>query len=183
MAAAVMLNEEGQAWVAGTTSSSDFPIKEPIQPQLRSQDSFLTLLSTNGESVIFSTYYGTDKRDRLLSATRRTDGSIYLLQERNSDGDYSISCFEPRTRTTMYETTFVGDIYARVLTLDSAGNVFLCGLAGPDTVPLVDPIQQFNDSFYDGFIAVFDPSLSKLLFFAFKIALFHIPRRQWRRAK
>src|SRR5262249_30864031 len=48
----VAFDDQGSAYVVGLTQSSDFPVKNAIQPALRDfQDAFLTKLGPNGDSI------------------------------------------------------------------------------------------------------------------------------------
>jgi hypothetical protein len=49
----------GNAYVAGTTESGNFPTRNPVQSVLKgSSDAFLFKLGTNGTNLIYSTYFG-----------------------------------------------------------------------------------------------------------------------------
>jgi hypothetical protein len=58
-AAAVALDSAGNAYVAGQTSSIDFPVSDAYQPANRGLiDAFITKLSPPGNSLVHSTYLG-----------------------------------------------------------------------------------------------------------------------------
>jgi hypothetical protein len=62
----IAVDAAGNAYVAGQTSSSDFPTANPLQPTLRSvsgYDAFLAELSADGSALIFSTYLGGSGND------------------------------------------------------------------------------------------------------------------------
>jgi hypothetical protein len=55
----IAVDSLGRAYVAGGTSSSDFPVVNPIQAHLAgAQDAFVTKLSATGNALFFSTYLG-----------------------------------------------------------------------------------------------------------------------------
>ncbi len=55
----IAVDSFGRAYVAGGTSSADFPVLNPIQAHLGgSQDAFVTKLSATGNALFFSTYLG-----------------------------------------------------------------------------------------------------------------------------
>ena len=63
MGRAIAADSNGNAYVAGYTTSSDFPIAAPAQPMLQgSQDAFVARLSPNG-ALAFSTYLGGNDED------------------------------------------------------------------------------------------------------------------------
>lgn len=55
----IAVDSLGRAYVAGGTSSTDFPVVNPVQSHLAgAQDAFVTKLSATGNAVLFSTYLG-----------------------------------------------------------------------------------------------------------------------------
>src|SRR5205823_3163084 len=53
------LDPSGNAYVTGSTGSTDFPTVQPYQAGLAGpQDAFLTKFSADGSSILFSTYLG-----------------------------------------------------------------------------------------------------------------------------
>lgn len=58
-ASSIAVDSLGRAYVVGGTSSTDFPVLNPIQAHLGgAQDAFVTKLSATGNSLFFSTYLG-----------------------------------------------------------------------------------------------------------------------------
>lgn len=58
-ASSIAVDGLGRAYVAGGTSSTDFPVVNPIQAHLAgAQDAFVTKLSATGNALFFSTYLG-----------------------------------------------------------------------------------------------------------------------------
>jgi hypothetical protein len=67
---AIVVDSTGKACISGGTNSKNFPLKKPIQGSLGGGgDAFITKVSKNGKSLIFSTYLGghssTDSTDSL----------------------------------------------------------------------------------------------------------------------
>ena len=55
----IAVDSFGRAYVAGGTSSADFPVLNPIQAHLGgSQDAFVTKLAATGNALFYSTYLG-----------------------------------------------------------------------------------------------------------------------------
>ncbi|MBA3974428.1 MAG: hypothetical protein C0504_09455 [Candidatus Solibacter sp.] len=58
-ALALALDPAGGVYVAGQTTSPDFPVASPAQAHLAGgRDAFLLKLTTAGDSIVFSTFYG-----------------------------------------------------------------------------------------------------------------------------
>jgi uncharacterized protein (TIGR03437 family) len=59
VSATVAVDGEGQAIVAGSTSSDDFPMMQPIQGALKGEgDNFVAKFSADGSTLLYSTYLG-----------------------------------------------------------------------------------------------------------------------------
>jgi hypothetical protein len=79
----ITLDSAGNIYVAGTTSSSDFPIRNPFQA-LRvpggasDSDAFVTKINPSGSAILYSTYLGGDDDDSVASIAVDSGGGIYL---------------------------------------------------------------------------------------------------------
>jgi hypothetical protein len=55
----IAVDEQGNAYVAGYTLSEDFPMSHPLQPKAKGGgDAFVTKISPDGASLVYSTYLG-----------------------------------------------------------------------------------------------------------------------------
>ena len=78
-AGAVALNSLGQALVGGYTSSPNFPAVNAIQSAFQGIfDAFATVLSANGSSLVFSSYFGGSGDDRGLAVAALPQNSLAL---------------------------------------------------------------------------------------------------------
>jgi hypothetical protein len=96
---AIALDAAGNAYVAGTTLSTDFPLESPVQASLAGgPDAFLSKINAPGTALIFSTYLGGNGTDN--GATLAVDGSgnAYIAGETQStnfppgNNGYNNSC-------------------------------------------------------------------------------------------
>ncbi len=61
----IAVDREGNAYVAGYTSSADFPTQNALQPHLNnSVDVFITKLNPAGSALVYSTYLGGSSEDQ-----------------------------------------------------------------------------------------------------------------------
>ena len=59
IATAIAVDGPGNAYVVGNTSSTNFPLKAPLQTTFKGNvDAFATAISNNGDSLLYSTYLG-----------------------------------------------------------------------------------------------------------------------------
>jgi len=114
----IAIDALGQAHVTGFTDSSDFPTKNPFQPQqgvssLPTPNAFVTTFSADGTLLVFSSYLG-------------GSGSVY-----SDEGD---------------NTYPIGDSGTGIA-LDDAGNSHVTGSTYSKDFPVKDAFQSTNKSF------------------------------------
>jgi uncharacterized repeat protein (TIGR01451 family) len=63
---AIGIDRAGNVWVTGVTTSTDFPLVNPLQGQMRDLDAFVVRFDS-GLQPIFSTYFGGSGREQLMS--------------------------------------------------------------------------------------------------------------------
>ena len=66
LGATIAVDKEGNAYVAGDANSSDFPVKNALQPHNGGgiQDAFVAKLSAGGQRLVYSTFLGGERRGR-----------------------------------------------------------------------------------------------------------------------
>ncbi len=75
----VTTNSLGQVFVAGSTTSSDFPTKNPIQPVFGgATDMFVLGLPADGSQLLFSSYLGGAQFDSAYGATADPQNNFYF---------------------------------------------------------------------------------------------------------
>jgi hypothetical protein len=75
----IALDSNDNAYVTGRTLSSDFPTKNPLQAQLKGgQNAFVTELSADGRSLVYSTYFGGSSMDAGGGVAVDASGSVYI---------------------------------------------------------------------------------------------------------
>jgi hypothetical protein len=78
--AGIVVDGGGNAYVAGRTSSTNFPTLNPLQAQYdpsSDNDAFLSKINPDGSALVWSTYFGAT-RD-VLGLTRDSTGGIYFV--------------------------------------------------------------------------------------------------------
>lgn len=75
----LVLNGANEVYVTGVTSSSDFPVINPYQGTMPgSFNGFLTKLSVDGSSLLYSTYLGGDSDDVPTAIAMDSGGSVLV---------------------------------------------------------------------------------------------------------
>jgi hypothetical protein len=80
---AIVVDDEGAAYVAGNTNSDDFPttsgvLQEKNASASTASDGFLTKISADGSSLVYSTYIGGSELEVINDLCLNPDGTIYV---------------------------------------------------------------------------------------------------------
>lgn len=85
---AIAVDAAGNAYVVGTTGSSDFPTVNPIQPSYalpEAQDVFVAALNPTGTAFLYSTFLGGSGQNTGRGIAVDASGSVYVTGEQSSD--------------------------------------------------------------------------------------------------
>ena len=100
---AIAVDSTGAAYVAGSTNSTDFPVKNAYQGTLRGYaNAFLTKIAPLGSSIVFSTFLGGSSSDGATGVAVDSAGAVYLTGNTMSSnfpttaGALSRTCLQPR---------------------------------------------------------------------------------------
>src|ERR1700722_10179903 len=83
---AIALDPSGNIYIAGSTTSNDFPLSKPLisQPST-SGTGFIVKLSNDGSTILYSTYFGgTLGATSISSLATDTNGNLYLTGMTNA---------------------------------------------------------------------------------------------------
>jgi hypothetical protein len=187
-AGAIAVDSAGCVYIAGTASSSDFPATAGAFQTSRNGEylnAFVAKLSSDGSSLVYSTYLGGSVEDWASSIAVDSAGCVYLA------GGASSSNF-PTTRgafqTTLHQgsenafvtklrasgaslvySTFLGgtvEDYASSLAIDPSGFAYVTGFtASPDFPTTPGTFQtSFNCAYGQAFVTKLDTTGSSLVY-------------------
>jgi len=81
--AGIAVDQNGNAYVAGNTLSSDFPLVNPLEPKFGggsvSGDAFISKIGPAGAGLVYSTYLGGSGEDAGRGITVDTQGNAYIV--------------------------------------------------------------------------------------------------------
>ena len=143
---AIAVDDSGCAYVVGGTFSSDFPTRNAFQPYNSSlEDAYLTKLSPDGSSLVYSTYFGGWSYDLFRVVAVDSDGYAYVAGNGNSEiglplkneaqshpagiNDTLVAKFTPDGRDIVY-STYIGGAKNDIpysIAADSQGNAYVTG--------------------------------------------------------
>jgi hypothetical protein len=102
---AVAVDRLGDAYVAGETSSANFPTwpsGSPLYPYAGSYDAFVTKIKGNGSALLYSTFMGGTYTDHALAIAVDKKGSAYITGHTNSTGSGSSTSFPQKNALQGY---------------------------------------------------------------------------------
>ena len=135
-AVSIALDEMDNIVIAGSTAADDFPLVDPLQSAV--DDLFVSKLSADGSTLLFSTYFGGEDLDYLGQMVLDGSGDLYMTGTTRSEGF--------PTTPGAFEETFVGaingcevpfgqdynceDIFVTKLSTDGGGLIWSTYLGG-----------------------------------------------------
>jgi len=179
------IDEDGNAYITGSTISSDFPVSENAYQKTSNgyQEAFLTKLGPDG-MVVYSTLLGGSNRDYSYSMTLNARQEAYLTGYAASSnfplsnafqttlgGNYDvfISKFSAGGDSLLYSTFLGGtDLEgARSIALDKNENIFVTGETKSTDFPVVNENQGTLAGISDAFVSKLSSSGQELIYSTF----------------
>lgn len=189
----VITDTQGNIYVTGATSSTDFPVTNNALNKTHAQvsgnededktDMFLTKLSPTGD-LLYSTYLGGNKADFgyclaiidtsvicIAGMTRSDDFPLASPLQDNLEVGYDMSMLiiDISNNIMSFSTYFGGNGDLDIpndMKIDKSGNIYICGRTISSDFPLKNPIDSLNNENNDGFITKFNNN-GELLFSSF----------------
>lgn len=153
----VVIGGSGEIILVGQTESSDFPVVDPIQGELNGppyaySDAFITKLSADGSTILYSTYLGGSNDERWTRVALGNDGTIYIagstestdfptvapIQSANAgQGDLFVARIAPDGSALEYSTYLGGEDFelAGRIAVDGSGQAYVAGSTQSYTFP------------------------------------------------
>jgi hypothetical protein len=183
------VDSAGNAFIVGSTRSADFPMANALQPAFQGSssggfypDAFITKLSLDGSSLVYSTYLGGMHWDTANDVAVDASGTAYIVGSTDS-WDFPRVGGIPRTNYSSYPDAFVAKVNssgsalvfsttlggsdsdgALRVALDATGDAWVVGSTASQDFPVKSPFQgAFAGGWDDGFVAKFNPEGSSLL--------------------
>jgi hypothetical protein len=186
------LDEAGNAYIAGITSSQDFPVKNAWQPLFGGgqEDGFVAKLSPSGSELVFSTYLGGAAFDEVSALAIDHHHHIYVAGFTNSidfpvtpnafqktcdgragtagfcSGDAFVTKFDASGRKLAYSTYVGGSGFdlAAGLAVDEEGQAYFAGQTFSSDFPTRNPSQRSLAGPGNAFVAKLNAAGSEVVF-------------------
>jgi hypothetical protein len=188
----IAVDDAGNAYIAGYTSSTDFPTRNPIQGTAAGggYDGFVAKLSPDGSELVYSTYLGGGSGSGLdwdVCKDIAVDGqrSAYVVGDTNSPFfptrnpvqaepggpgfDAFVARLNPAGDELVYSTYLGGAGYdiGSNIAVDAGGRAYFTGETQSPDFPTERPIQDAFRGLSDVFVAALSPEGSSLYFSTF----------------
>jgi Beta-propeller repeat len=178
----VAVDSSGSSYVTGSTNSTNFPTKNPIQPALGGySDIFITKFNPAGSALVYSTYLGGKAPDSPSSIVVDSAGNAYVAGGTMSSnfptqnpfqatklGTYNAIVTEVNaTGTAWVFSTYLGgslDDFGGGIGVDGSGNVYVGGYTRSTNFPTENPIQLHLRGSWNMFVTEFAPGGGSLVF-------------------
>jgi len=185
--AGLAVDGAGNAYIAGQTYSTNFPMQNPYQGTLRgNKDAFISKLSASGSMLLYSTYLGGSSSDQAHGIAVDNAGSAYVIgsvpstdfptqnaYQPNIAGSYDVfvTKLSPSGQSLIYSTYLGGSTpevpfqdYGATIAVDSAGSAYVSGFTSTTDFPVVNAFQSTLHGSQDTFITKFSPSGSTVVY-------------------
>jgi len=181
----IAIDDTGAAYIVGTTSSSGFPLKNPIDNTRNgSFDVFVTKLAPAGNALVYSTFLGgRDSEDGNAIAVDAT-GCAYITGKtlsadfpvkagydstRNGWMDVFVTKLAPAGNSLVFSTYLGGSNsqIGRGIAVDKNKAVYVIGYAGSANFPMKNAFDNSFNGDGDVFVTKFAPSGASLVYSTF----------------
>jgi len=181
----IAVDTNGDAFVTGFTSSTDFPMAHALQStNAGAYDAFVSELNPAGNGLIYSTYLGGSSYDAANSIALDTNGNAILTgytestnfplahaAQKTNGGETDVFVTKLNTNgSALVYSTFLGGSQTEnvedyfnepfgSVAVDLAGNAYVTGLTYSTNFPVTNAFQGVMSNFYrTAFVAMYTPS-------------------------
>jgi hypothetical protein len=188
----IAIDAAGNAYVAGTTASSDFPLVNPIGLArgggVIGLGGFVSKLSADGSQLLYSTYLGGSGSAVINAIALDAAGNAYVTGETDSTDfpttpgviqekagrrhciegctDAFVTKIAPSGSALVYSTYLYGELddAGNAIAVDGAGNAYVVGQTDSLLFPILDAFQSSKRDLDDAFVVKLSPDASQLIY-------------------
>jgi len=173
---AIAVDSAGNAYVAGNTTSNNFPVVGAFQSTTRGgNEAFVAKLDPSGSSLVYSTYLGSNGNDFAFGIALDGTGHAYVTGSTDVPSfpnNNAVACSGLKrtgadafvvkldaTGATVSYCTFIGGAgtdTGNAIAADFAGNVWVAGATTSADLPVLNAIQPSLGGRTDGFVGKLD---------------------------
>src|SRR5206468_3294460 len=191
----IAIDAAGNAYVAGTTASSDFPLVDPIELSrgggVVGLSGCVSKLSPDGSQLLYSTYLGGSGSAVINGLALDADRNVYVTGETESvdfpttpgviqehpgkrhciEGctDAFVSKIAPSGSALVYSTYLYGEVddAGNAIAVDGSGNAYVMGITNSGLFPILHAFQHVDRGLADAFVVKLNPDATRLVHSSF----------------
>ncbi len=172
----LVIDDKGNAYVVGGTSSPDFPVKNGYRDKISgTYDAWVAKLQPDGQDFVFSTYLGGELDDFANAVAIDKENNIFVTGQTHSwnfpvVNRYQLSPFGGMTdafitkldktgKSIVYSNFIGGSAYdsGSSITIDPNGYACIVGQTESFDFPMIKPYMDKFHGPFDVFVTKFDP--------------------------
>jgi Beta-propeller repeat/FlgD Ig-like domain len=179
---AIAVDARGNAYLTGSTLSTNFPIKGPYQTSSGGwEDVFVTKIESTGSELVYSTYLGGDYYDNAEGIAVDAGGNAYIIGTAGSknfpiespfqasfggNSDAFVTKISSSGSGLVYSTYLGGEAteYGRGIAVDALGNAYATGWTESTNFPTENPLQSSQNGRTDSFVTKFNSAGNGLIY-------------------
>jgi hypothetical protein len=184
---AIGVDADGNAYVTGTTVSSDFPTMNPLQPHLGhpgAQNAFVAKLTADGSALVYSTYLGGSGGDIGIGIAVDSIGNAYVAGRTSSPDFPTVNPLQLHVGGPLNQNAFVAKLTAdgsaleystylggsggvdraHGIAVDAAGNAYVTGDTDSPDFPTINALQPTLLGGDNAFVSKLTPDGSALAY-------------------
>jgi uncharacterized protein (TIGR03437 family) len=173
---AMTIDQVGNIYIAGQTSSTNFPIRAGYDNSINgTSDAFIIKINPSGSAILAATFLGgRNPGDRALDIKLDRDGFVYVCGETSSlnfpikqgfqntyrgNTDGFISIFNNNLNQLMFSSYLGGSSFDSItrLAISPDQQIYLTGGTRSTNFPIVDAMQPVLQGRMDAFVTKIDP--------------------------
>jgi hypothetical protein len=187
MGNAIALDAAGEAYIAGDTYSTNFPLSHPVQSSLGGQsDAFITKLTTGG-AISFSTFLGGSNTEHAGGIAVDSSGNVYVaggtastnfpiagaIQAALGGGQNGFVTKINTSSSTLIYSTYLGGNggspatpeQANAIAVDASGSAYVAGVTNSTNFPVTSSaFQPAYDGAQDAFLTKINAAGNALVY-------------------
>ncbi len=177
----IAVDAQGNAYITGYTSSTNFPTKNPFQATIGgAHDAFVTKLNATGDALVYSTYLGGRDGDFGYGIAVDTQGNADItgyttstnfptknpFQATFGGGDAFVTKLNAAGDALVYSTYIggSGNDEGYGIAVDAQGNAYITGYTKSTNFPTKNPLQATFGGNQDAFVTKLNAAGDALLY-------------------
>ncbi len=180
----IAVDASGSAYIAGTTTSTNFPVRSPLQSTLGGgRNAFVAKLNAAGNVLVFSTYLGGNGSDTAYGVALDSTGNAYIVGDTTSTNfpstgvqrtyhgaqDAFVSKLSADGSRLIYSTYLGGGSveHGAAIAVDLSGSAYVTGSTFSADFPVANAFHAANAGGQDAFVTRLSADGNTLLFSTF----------------